>query len=290
MLLDLRSQFESSSGAVTYSYTGSGGITFGGAAAVKEIWTYAVSGGIVFGGQDAEKFLRTYPVAAAGIVFSGSSGLKDVQAYAASGGIVFGGAASLRESWTFAVSGGVVFGGSATTVFTGASTFVYAGSGGITFGGTASTIGPTPVVVQENARTWPLKRHAAARSSSSEAVSAVAFLFASTDSSTTLSTIEAVADVGTRTVSATEVALLRLSSALAETELASVTVAASATFGILPSSAASTMSNRRARGSSVVRGSQESTALSAVAVFRVAIGPNLRQREEDDLLLLLEAA
>lgn len=99
---------------VVYTYTASGGITFGGSATLKRTFANNVgSGGIVFGGSAS--VARTYGgnVATGGIVFGGTATAKKVAVYTGTGGIVFGGSATVVRAYSVTSSGGIVFGGSA---------------------------------------------------------------------------------------------------------------------------------------------------------------------------------
>jgi hypothetical protein len=95
MLLDLRSLVEAT-GAVTYSYTGTGGIVFAGHAAEKIVYAYTASGGIVFGGSARRATTQKYTVIDGGIVFGGVDVEKTTKVYTATGGIVCGGQATVQ--------------------------------------------------------------------------------------------------------------------------------------------------------------------------------------------------
>ena len=121
-----RRRFVPSKGAVSiYSYTATGGITFGGSATLKRTRVYTGSGGIVF---------------------AGSTTYSRTRARTSTGGIVFGGSATVTRAWLRTTTGGIVFGGAATYN----RTRVVTSTGGIVFSGSANVtlILTTPTVAQ----------------------------------------------------------------------------------------------------------------------------------------------
>ena len=99
--------------AVTYTYTPTGGITFGGTAPLARTFISPVSGGIVFAGTSAHSLSRIV-TPTGGIVFAGTSAASRTFAWLPTGGIVFAGAATAVRAWVVTPTGGIVFGGSAT--------------------------------------------------------------------------------------------------------------------------------------------------------------------------------
>ncbi|HZQ35584.1 MAG TPA: hypothetical protein VFD32_06600 [Dehalococcoidia bacterium] len=84
-------------GTQSFSYTASGGLTFGGASDINRNRVLAAAGGIVFGGSAVKTAVRNV-VAAGGIVFGGAATVafhSAVRIVQAAGGIVFGGAATV---------------------------------------------------------------------------------------------------------------------------------------------------------------------------------------------------
>lgn len=83
-----------SAGAVSRSYTGSGGIVFGGTAAVAQGNVYQGSGGLLFAGAAAtSRTAQRVYTGSGGIAFSGNAAVAQGNAYASSGGLFFGGSA-----------------------------------------------------------------------------------------------------------------------------------------------------------------------------------------------------
>lgn len=113
------------SGTQTYTYTATGGITFGGSATEERHKVQSVSGGLQFGGSASVSFV----------------GLQTL-VVTPSGGLTFGGSSTQSVTRPESVSGGIQFGGSAT-VTTHESVRTVTPSGGITFGGSASVVFPS---------------------------------------------------------------------------------------------------------------------------------------------------
>jgi hypothetical protein len=134
-----------------YSATSSGGLAFGGAAALSKAKAYAGSGGLVFAGAAQLAKVKAF-TPAGGVVFGGGAAFAKIKSYAPSGGIVFGGAAVLAKGKAWAGAGGIVFAGDAITSYQAAGAGVvysYAGSGGIELGGQAvSSYVAAPVEVE----------------------------------------------------------------------------------------------------------------------------------------------
>ncbi len=142
----------------TYSYTGSGGLTLGGAATIpvaaisftvgyslvggpdvfgfggssSTTFSYTGSGGLTFSGTATLK--RSFAVSGTGsLTLAGSAILKQGRAYLATGGLTFSGSATLKRAFASVGSGGLSFAGSATLK----QGHSYAASGGLTFSGAA---------------------------------------------------------------------------------------------------------------------------------------------------------
>ena len=143
--------------AVTYAYTATGGITFGGSATVTQVFAGPVSGGIIFGGSATYKSIFVPPLPTGGLVFAGAATANKIAVWTGTGGITFGGTANVNVIWQVVPTGGIVFGGTATVyqifqaplptggiVFGGSATvtkvFPYTPTGGIVFGGSATVI------------------------------------------------------------------------------------------------------------------------------------------------------
>ena len=114
-------------GATTYTYSGSGSVTFSGNAALDKVKSYPGSGSITYSGAATAAFVagaQTYT-------------------YNGSGSINFAGSATTTTSkiYGFAGSGSLTFSGAATTTLVpvGSTTYSYNGSGSIAFSGTATT-------------------------------------------------------------------------------------------------------------------------------------------------------
>lgn len=122
-----------------YSYSSSGGITFGGAATLARTFVATSSGGITFGSTTTYSRTRVYTTTG-GITFGGVATVSRTYGWASSGGLTFGGTATVTRTYGYASTGGITFGGTAGIV----RTIVYISSGGITFGG-ATTYSRTRV-------------------------------------------------------------------------------------------------------------------------------------------------
>lgn len=115
--------FYTAGGTQTYTYTATGGITFGGTATEERHKVQSVSGGLQFGGSASVSYvgLQTLTVTpSGGITFGGSSAQSITRPESVSGGLQFGGSATVEthESVrTVTPSGGITFGGSASVVF-----------------------------------------------------------------------------------------------------------------------------------------------------------------------------
>ena len=141
--------------SVTYNYTSTGGITFGGSATTKIVYVPLISGGIVFAGTATTKLIKTH-IATGGIVFAGSATTTKVSVHTSTGGVVFAGSANVNVTYAPTSTGGIIFGGSASTkliklytssggiIFAGSATvkkvYVFSSSGGIIFAGNATVI------------------------------------------------------------------------------------------------------------------------------------------------------
>lgn len=123
------------SGATTYTYTASGGIVTGGAAALSKTKDSPVSGGAVAAGSAALSKTKDYPVAG-GATTSGTATLSKTKHYIASGGAISGGTA--QSSFEAAAIGGPVF-RRAIVLRRPPSVFTYRPRGGISAGGAAET-------------------------------------------------------------------------------------------------------------------------------------------------------
>jgi hypothetical protein len=103
------------------------------AAAAAQTYSYTGTGGIIFAGAAGTARTRAYPANAAGLVFAGTAGRNRTRAYPTAGGLTFAGTGATTRTWTYTPSGGLTLSGSAAT----ARTLVYPASGGLSFGGTA---------------------------------------------------------------------------------------------------------------------------------------------------------
>lgn len=126
-----------------FTYTGSGGLQFGGAATTAYTGNFSATGagGLQFGGTASTAFTAAYSaVGSGGLQFGGAAGatFDTGYAYTGSGGLQFGGSATTTYTAAFAVTGagGLQFGGTAATSYT--ANYAATGSGGITFGGSAA--------------------------------------------------------------------------------------------------------------------------------------------------------
>lgn len=124
--------------AASFSVSGSGGLSFGGAATVKAGRTVAGAGGMTFSGVATQTKGRVQPTSG-GIVFSGAGNPFGTAGGASfsitgAGGVSFGGAASVAAGRVITGSGGLSFAGSVTPLYGRA----VAGAGGLAFGGAAS--------------------------------------------------------------------------------------------------------------------------------------------------------
>lgn len=125
-----------------------GGIVFGGTAAEIRKATRASAGGIIFGGTATPIAVHVVRAVAGGIQFGGTAAEIRQAVRAAVGGLQFGGAALVTRAIDKIATGGIVFGGAAVV----GKSKQYISSGGIVFGGAAgySTSGGGGVAV----RTW----------------------------------------------------------------------------------------------------------------------------------------
>jgi hypothetical protein len=126
---------ETGGGSQSFSYTASGGVSFGGhAAALRTRAKFAV-GGLTLGGASTTVRRRvTLPVG--GIQFAGAAAVARVAHVQAQGGITFGGAAAQARIAGRSTNGGLTLAGSAGSAFHESTRTVQA-SGGLTFGGSA---------------------------------------------------------------------------------------------------------------------------------------------------------
>jgi hypothetical protein len=122
-------------GPQSYSYTATGGLTFGGTSSALRGRVASASGGLLFGGTSAVARGRTV-AASGGLVFGGVSTVQRGATRTATGGITFGGTAAAARGGSRVASGGIVFGGSAPFSSHNTNRTVIA-SGGIVFGGTS---------------------------------------------------------------------------------------------------------------------------------------------------------
>lgn len=125
--------FTSASGT-TFTYTGSGGLTSGGTAAVTLTKNYIGSGGLTTGGSAGVTLTKDY-IASGGLTTGGSASVAVTKDYTASGGFTSGGTAGVTLTKDYTASGGLTSGGTAGV----AVTKDYIASGGLTTGGTATT-------------------------------------------------------------------------------------------------------------------------------------------------------
>ena len=114
-----RNMFTAAGGTQSYSYTASGGLTFGGTASPTRNRVPSPAGGAVFGGVAVQTRNRTPSPA---------------------GGAVFGGTAVQTRNRTPSPAGGAVFGGHAAYTTSGTQTFTYVAVGGITLSGSATKL------------------------------------------------------------------------------------------------------------------------------------------------------
>jgi len=75
-----------------YTYVGSGGLAFGGAATLARERAYTPAGGLVFDGACGVSRVRAW-TPSGGLAFAGTAVLARIRAWVASGGVVFGGGA-----------------------------------------------------------------------------------------------------------------------------------------------------------------------------------------------------
>ena len=134
---------ETQSTNTTYTYAGSGSVTFSGVATVAKIKSYAGSGTVTFSGAGTTTKIKSY-AGSGTVTFSGAATTTLVATgattytYAGSGTLTFSGSAVLAKIKAYLGSGSVVYSGAATTSYTpGISTYTYSGSGSITFSGLA---------------------------------------------------------------------------------------------------------------------------------------------------------
>jgi hypothetical protein len=315
MLLDLRSLEEASSGTVTYSYTGTGGIVFAGHAAEKFAWKYTVAGGIVFGGQEAEKFVFkyapsggivfaghatekqtfAYDPAFAGIVFGGTIDESLTRKYLPTGGVVFGGQVVQKFTFKYPVSGGVVFSGAATTIFEphGTNVYAYTGSGGIVFAGVAFTSGPAAVVSDDSRGWFQLRRHARARTEYVEAVVVASSRSREVRADAAVPVIGSIVPISFGAVSVYTDVSIAASPAVVGVNVriavGSVQVRSDSRIDVMSASVTVRTASVSALASTVIpiHGQRVRTNVGRVSV---EIGPDLVQAEEDELIFLLEVA
>lgn len=135
----------SSGGLQSYSYTPSGGLSFGGAAPVVRKATKAVSGGLVLAGA-APVSRRASRTVAGGLTLAGAATVIRNATRAPAGGLLLAGTApysstSSTQTRTVTPTGGVVFAGTAPVQ----RAMRYTPVGGITFGGYAPYSNTAPV-------------------------------------------------------------------------------------------------------------------------------------------------
>lgn len=111
----------------------SGGLGFGGSAALNASYNATGHGGITTGGT-ATSTISTHYNANGGLVFGGSASSTVGTAISGHGGIVFGGNSTDQANYTFTASGGLTFGGSAAN---NSGTGHFTGTGGFSFNGHA---------------------------------------------------------------------------------------------------------------------------------------------------------
>ena len=255
-------------GVVVYSYTGTGGIIFAGAAAYSEAWAYAGAGGIAFGGDAA---------------------VTETWAYAGAGGIVFAGAATYAEAWAYAGAGGIIFGGAAAASYVpGIIVYAYTGSGGITFGGAAHYVGPTAVVIDKSGGYFRRRYHMEVHLEGVEAQLSIGQVSVIAKTSASISGVELQTSVGQVAVDA--VALLGLDDLKVAADIGQVHIVASVrTAVVLPFVISGKMG--QAEGQVLVRAQVEGRSVTAqIGRASVVIGEDLVEQELDEILFLLEVA
>lgn len=132
-------------GGAAFTCTGSGGISFSGAADAVEANDYAGTGagGLSFSGAATASSSSDYQASGAGgIAFAGAATASTAGGYdfIGAGGLALGGAAAaaFTVNHAFAASGGIAFAGSAFAIAGEAN--VSAGSGGLVFSGSAAAV------------------------------------------------------------------------------------------------------------------------------------------------------
>jgi hypothetical protein len=140
-------QFAGAAGAAqstNYTFQGAGGLLFAGAATSLESNDYVMvsSGGLLFGGDAAETFTFSFSAASSGgLLFAGAATTQLDVGFAAtgSGGLQLGGQATAAFTRAFAAtgSGGLQLGGQATA--TESNDYFASGAGGLLFAGAATT-------------------------------------------------------------------------------------------------------------------------------------------------------
>jgi|GEM_PF-6727306 len=147
MAFTTRQRPQGSAPSLSYSYSASGGILFGGAATVIKARAVVASGGLTFSGTATRA--KVHVVAASGgIQFGGSAAFAKGKTVTPSGGLQFGGTSSQIRIRTNAASGGLLFGGAATVSFSGTTSYSYTASGGMVLGGAASKAAARAVLAQ----------------------------------------------------------------------------------------------------------------------------------------------
>lgn len=132
--------FQSGSAGTTYTYTGSGGLTFAGSADRATTRAAQIGGGVAFSGA-GDRARTKAPQVGGGLTFGGAATTVPPPrtfTYTPSGGVIFAGASWIARTKVFAASGGIQFGGSADTTPP-AAVYTYTATGGIAFAGVAVT-------------------------------------------------------------------------------------------------------------------------------------------------------
>lgn len=137
--------FGAAPAGANFTYTSSGGITFGGTASTDSTRNYLATstGGLSFAGAATALQSRNFEFTSSGGIQLGGDATetftRDFSA-TSSGGVQFGGtaAATAGVEFTFSGSGGLTFGGVGTTAYS--PDYVFTSSGGIVLGGTASAV------------------------------------------------------------------------------------------------------------------------------------------------------
>lgn len=143
------------SGAVTYTYVGTGGIVFSGVATLEITHAYTPSGGITFAGSAPLAVIHDY-APAGGTTFGGAGVIAVTKTYPVSGGISFGGAAPVAFIEAYDTSGGIAFAGAAATSYTPGVVVEPPGSGtgGGGYGGGRVLAGAIPFPYDKRTKRW----------------------------------------------------------------------------------------------------------------------------------------